>query len=156
MDYHNPTLQSLLRALVSGHDISSLFNSFQREQLHHVGWEILQGVDKAELTSETSAWSVSSNTHSKAVSPLRELLTDIGMKTGVNDNRVSLDLPRPEGHILAGLLGEVIMQSHDVLTRRFCKSLESPLMLTLAKLYQVPSSHYVSREATESPGEADF
>ena len=83
-------------------------------------------------------------------------LPDIGMSITVKYNRVSLELTQTEGHIAVGLLGEVLLHARDVMTSGLGKKLELPLMLTLAKLYQVPSKYYAGKGLSGEGRDVDF
>ncbi len=157
MDYRNPTLQYFLRALVSGHDINSLYNCFLTEQLQHVAWQILASARNGESNGKSSDNSVSRrNLHPEVANRLSEVFNDIGTSVKATNDRVSLDLAQPEGQIIVGLLGEALLQSLDIIMRRLSKRLELPLMLTLAKLYQVPAIHYAGTAMAAKTEDVSF
>lgn len=96
------------------------------------------------------------NMETEAVDHLHGIIPDIGINITVKYNRVSLELTQTEGHILVGLLGEVLLYARDVITSALRKKLELPLMLTLAKLYQVPSGHYAGKGLSGEGRDVDF
>lgn len=96
------------------------------------------------------------NMGSEVVDRLYGDLPDIGMSITVKYNRVSLELTQTEGHIVVGLLGEVLLQARDIMTSGLGKKLELPLMLTLAKLYQVPFRHYAGKGLSGEGRDVDF
>ena len=83
-------------------------------------------------------------------------IPDIGMKLTLKYNGVGITLTQSEAHIFVGLLGDVLVHARHFFVGELSKRLELPLMLTLAKLYSVPKSHYSAKGLTGQSREVDF
>ena len=83
-------------------------------------------------------------------------IPDIGMELTLRYNGVGITLTQSEAHIFVGLLGDILVHARAIYVQKLSVHLELPLMLTLAKLYRFPPSHYSAKGQTGQSREVDF
>lgn len=82
--------------------------------------------------------------------------SDLEISLTIKYNRVSVELTLSETLIVVNTLGAKRLQIRGGAWSSLGKNLELPLMLTLAKLYQVPAKHYAGKGLSDEGRDVDF
>ena len=143
MDYRDPKLHLLLKELLAGREIGELVDDCLSRQVRLVAWNFLRNGENAnDLGVSQSRNNSESHMCPEGTTGLREIFAETAIQIRLESNHVGIDIQRPEGELAVGLLGEILSQTVCVMTRQLCNILSTPLIMTVAKLHNIPSSHY--------------